>query len=84
MTNLVKKIQVGNPLFNLGLTKLLEEYESAKTDEEIVTCYNRILTCVEGSTIAEALVYDMIAFSTGIDVNPVYLLMQKTLVSDEN
>lgn len=79
MANLLKKIEVGNPLINLGLHPLFEDYESVRTDEELVKVYHHILNSVEGSELAENLVYSMIAYSTSMDVNPVYFLMQQTI-----
>ena len=81
--NLLKKIQFGNPLINLGLQSLYDKYQNSFTDEEIANVYNHILNCVEGSTTAENMVYSMIAFSTCKDRNPVYQLMINT-INDEN
>lgn len=62
-TNVLKKIQVGNPLINLGLMGLYDEHQAAKTDEELAAFYHNFLTCAEGSTIAESFAYSMMAFS---------------------
>ena len=77
MSKLLKKIEVGNPLYNLGLFGLLETYDASKTDEELVNAYHHILDSVEGSRLAENLTYSMIAYSTNIDINPLILLIHE-------
>lgn len=74
MTNVLKKIQVGNPLINLGLMKLYDEYQSTKNDEELASFYHRALTICEGSQIATSLLFAMMSYSTGIDFNPYILI----------
>ena len=76
MANLLKKIQIGNPLINLGLMDLYDKHELAKTDEEIASFYHHLLDSVEGSEVAEAFTYSMISFSTGVNINPIMLLLQ--------
>lgn len=73
-TNVLKKIEVGNPLYNLGLHKLLDEHDATQTDEELATFYHRLLSVTEGSSLATSFAYAMISFSTGIDFNPQILL----------
>ncbi len=68
--NLLKKIQIGNPLINLDLTKLYDEHQSTTTDKELSDFYHRALTLCEGSEVATRFLYAMISFSTGIDFNP--------------
>lgn len=72
--NNLKKIEVGNPLYNLGLYKLLDEYEDTKTDEELAAFFHKLLSAVEGSQVAEKFTYAMIAFATGKEVNEKLLL----------
>lgn len=72
-TNVLKKIEVGNPLYNLGLYKLLDEHNATSTDEGLAKFYHRLLGCVEGSEVATKMTYAMIAFSTGMDADPLYL-----------
>lgn len=67
--NVLKKIQVGNPLYNLGLHKLLEEHDATQTDEELASFYHKLLTATEGSSLATRFTYAMISFSTGRDYN---------------
>ncbi|MGG5486292.1 hypothetical protein [Gaetbulibacter sp. PBL-D1] len=69
-TNVLKKIEVGNPLYNLGLNKLLEEYNSITSDEGLAAFYHKLLSATEGSGLATNLAYAMISFSTNQDVNP--------------
>ncbi|WP_142783394.1 hypothetical protein [Changchengzhania lutea] len=85
MSNLLKKIEVGNPLINLGLFNLYDAHQETKTDEDLANFYHHLLSCVEGSEVAEKITYAMISYSTGMDVNPVYLEMQKQIfVSHES
>lgn len=79
ITKNLKKIEVGNPLINLELWSLYDIYQAANTDEELAKAYHTILNAVQGSDLAERLVYDMICFSTSQDENSLYFLMQKTL-----
>lgn len=73
-TNVLKKIEVGNPLYNLGLHKLLDEHDATQTDEELATFYHKLLSATEGSSIATSFTYAMISFSTGINYNIEILL----------
>lgn len=74
VTNVLKKIEIGNPLYNLGLHKLLDEYEATKTDEELAAFHHKLLSAVEGSSLATRFAYAMIAFSTGVNIEPENLL----------
>lgn len=76
MANLLKKIQIGNPLINLGLMNLYDQHELAKTDEELAAFYHHMLDSVEGSKVAESFAYSMISYSTGVNINPIMLLLQ--------
>lgn len=62
--NVLKKMEVGNPLINLGLLKLYDEHQACTTDEELANFYHKFLSCAEGSSIAMNFAYGMIAFST--------------------
>ena len=75
MANLMKKIQIGNPLINLGLFKLYDEHEQIKTDEELANFYHKLLNACEGSEVATSMTYAMIAFSTGLNINPLIFLL---------
>ncbi|MBD0822609.1 hypothetical protein [Aestuariibaculum marinum] len=79
--NVLKKIEVGNPLINLGLFNLYDKHQEAKNDEQLANFYHHLLDSVEGSEIAEQLTFAMIAYSTGIDINPLILM---TLERDED
>lgn len=90
MAKLLKKIEVGNPLINLEMWNLYEEHESLKTDQELADFYHKMLDIIEVlhminriNPVFEAFVYNMIAFSTSTDVNPVFFLMQQTLRDHE-
>lgn len=75
MANVLKKIEIGNPLINLGLTSLYEEHELIETDEELVRFYHKVLTITEGLDVATSMTYAMIAFSTGLNINPLIFLL---------
>lgn len=86
MANLLKKIEVGNPLINLEMWELYKEHQAIKTDEELANFYHKLLDiqevfymCNRRNPVFEAFIYNMIAFSTGVDVNPIFFLMQQTL-----
>lgn len=76
MANLLKKITIGNPLFNLGFYEELAAYDSASTDEELATIYHALLDLADkrqnlgqSHTVLRESVYSMIAFSTGRSFN---------------
>ena len=77
-TNLLKKIQIGNPLINLGLMKLYYEHEALQTEEQLIEFYYKLLNACEGSEVATSVAYMMIAYSTGIDSNPLIQLAYAT------
>lgn len=90
MQNYLKKIEVGNPLINLEMWELYQEYQTLKTDEQLVNFYHKLLDIVEvfymcnrKNKVFENFIYSMIAYSTGVDVNPVFFLMQQTLRDHE-
>lgn len=77
MANLLKKVTIGNPLFNLGLIEELVAYENAKTDEELVNVYHQLLDKSEklnAGNPLEQLTYAMIGFSTNLDINAINLI----------
>lgn len=86
----LKKMEIGNPLINLELFSLYDIYQAAKTDEELCDAYKTILDAVEGSQLAETLVYAMISYSTGAYENPLYMHVEREitkhniLVENEN
>jgi len=68
MTNVLKKITIGNPLINFEMFDELDEYESLKTDSEIADFYHKMLNAINGkSSLLESFLWEMINFSTGID-----------------
>ncbi len=76
-TKVLKKIEVGNPLINLGLLKLYDEHQACRTDEQLSDFYHSLLTCVEGNSLAESFAYGMIAWSVGENIaDEVYLLVE--------
>lgn len=83
MANLLKKIEVGNPLYNLELFELLEKYEEAQTDEELAKVYHEILHSVEGRKVAESMTHAMIAYSVGTTNNQIYMYMNE-LIENHN
>ncbi len=81
--NVLKKIEVGNPLVNLGLWKLYDEHQACRTDEQLAAFYHRLLTCSEGSTLTMSFAYQMIAFSQGMDKSPLFEIMDQ-LIEEHN
>ena len=87
-TKLLKKIEIGNPLYNLGLFALLEQYNKCQTDEDLINFYHKFLDCIDSgsnySKVAIGVAYAMIAFSTGMDVNPLFLEMEMMILKHNN
>lgn len=72
----LKKVTIGNPLFNLGMWEELEMYDNISTDEELATFYHAMLQVAdqrekngEAHSVLRSFVYSMIAFSTGRSFN---------------
>lgn len=84
MANVIKKLEFGNPLINLELFRLYDIYQEAKTDEEIANAYHEILNAVEGSAVAERMVYAMISYSTQKNVDDIFILINQINVKDED
>lgn len=89
MQNYLKKMEVGNPLVNLEMWELYKEHEAITNDEQLADFFHKLLNIIEvfymcnrKNPVFEAFVYSMIAYSTSMDVNPVYFLMQQTLYED--
>ena len=76
MANVLKKVTVGNPLYNLGIRKELKRYDKAQTDEEIADFYHFILNKYGHRPMVRRFVYAMIDFSTNREnpFNPESLL----------
>jgi len=90
MANLLKKIQIGNPLINLEMLDLYEEHEAITTDEQLAKFYNKLLDiqevlhlCNRRMPIFEACTYNMIAFSTGKSENILIMEMNR-VIHDES
>ena len=76
MPNILKKVEVGNMLYNLEMMEELEMYESAQTDEDLAKAYHHLIDLanqneLEGKphTLLRNAVYSMIAFSSGHHIN---------------
>lgn len=77
MANIIlKKVQVGNPLFNLGMFEELAAYDNIKTDEELADFYHILLQVAdelekrgEAHSALRGFTYSMISFSTGRSFN---------------
>lgn len=84
MAKVLKKIEVGNPLINLGLLSLYDKHEAAKTDEELASFYHELLSATEGSELATKFAWAMIEFSTGATVGRLTCEISNILQQDEN
>ncbi|WP_299153132.1 hypothetical protein [uncultured Christiangramia sp.] len=69
MSNVLKKITVGNPLVNFGLWEDLEEYKKIQTPEELCNFYHKMLTKYEKRKLVYYYITVMIGFSVNTDVN---------------
>lgn len=76
MANILKKVTVGNPLYNLGMLEEAEVYHHLTTDEELARFYHHLLHIAdakekagESHELLRAFTYSMIAFSTGWNFN---------------
>lgn len=90
MANLLKKIQIGNPLINLEMWNLYEEHEAIQTDEQLANFYNKLLDiqevfhyCNRKMPVLEAFTYNMIAFSTGESESSLIMEMNR-VIHDES
>ena len=69
MTNVLKKITVGNPLANFHLWNELDEYESITTDEQLAAFYHKILNKYEDKPLICRFIFAMISYSIGHNVD---------------
>lgn len=74
MSNVLRKIQVGNPLYNLELTEDAEAYDNCETDEQLTNWFHTMLEKHQGRTMVEAFVNAMIAYATGKRIYPEQLI----------
>ena len=74
--NLLKKVEIGNPLGYLSMWKELEEYNNCQSDEEIATFYHKMLDKAdkENRQMLRDLIFSMISFSTRVSFNPQMLV----------
>lgn len=71
----LKKISIGNPLINFQMWEELDEYEKITTDEELAAFHHKLLNnCPEERTTLIGFIYAMIAYSTGVNINPQVLI----------
>lgn len=76
MPKVLKKVTIGNPLYNYELFDELELYDSCQTDEELAEMYHDLLDLADHfektgqpHTVLRESIYSMIAFSTGYSFN---------------
>jgi len=72
----LKKVLAGNFLYNLGMQTEYEQYVEVKTDEELVAIYHTLLDRAEetNNKVLREVVFAMIAYSTGVNINPLILM----------
>jgi hypothetical protein len=68
MANVMKKITIGNPLAFFGLWSELDEYNSLKTDRELVAFFHRMLTKFSDRPLVCNFLYVMLSFSADHNV----------------
>lgn len=73
----LKKLRIGSPLNYLGLKKEVQEYNRISTDEELVEFYHKLLDRaeVENRKLMSEIIYAMIGYSTGLNINPRTLIL---------
>lgn len=73
----LKKVTFGNPLIYLGMHDLVEKHDAITTDDELAAFYHRLLNIAElrNSDLFTGMVYAMITFSTGKNINPQMLIL---------
>ena len=75
-TNVLKKIEVGNPLGYFGLLDEAEEYSRIESDEEHANFLHRMLDETEERPMVRQSVWAMVAFATGANINADALIPQ--------
>ncbi len=68
MTNILKKIEAGNPLANFGLWDDLAEYEACQTDEQLADFYHNLLNKYWSRKLLVRFIYAMIGHSAGTPI----------------
>lgn len=74
MTNVLKKIETGNPLGYFGLMDELEQYVNINNDEDHVSFLHRMLDKSEDRPLVRQSIWAMIAYATGLNINADALL----------
>lgn len=76
MANNLKKIEVGNPLYNLEMWDWLDAYDLAQDDEQLARVLHNLLDEAEKQNrpVLRSAVFSMITFSTGMSINPYMLI----------
>ena len=70
MSNVLKKITIGNPLINFRKQEEYKKYQSIQTDEELAAFYHKLLDeCKDEQTTYESFLFAMIGYSTGVNIN---------------
>lgn len=82
MANLLKKIVVANPLINFEMPEHAEMYDCIENDLEMAAFYHHLLDIAEHyeeqgqyRPLYKSMVYAMIGYSTGININAQMLLL---------
>ena len=82
MANVLKKIEINNPLSLLGMHLEQEIYDSLGNDEELAAFYHKLLDDLDEEIengkeipLKQSFLYGMIGFSTGKNINAQMLLL---------
>ena len=69
MSKILKKVSIGNPLYNFNLHSEIKEYEKIKTDDQLVSFFHKMWTRFEDRKVITNVVTMMMSFSVGSDIN---------------
>ena len=74
-TNVLKKVLIGNPLYNLGLFQDVKEYNRIETAEQLAAFYHKMLNKYDHRPVVCKTLMLMISFSIGknLDLMPTEL-----------
>ncbi|MAX50561.1 MAG: hypothetical protein CMH22_01100 [Methylophaga sp.] len=82
MANVLKKIQVANPLINFDMPEHAEMYECIENDIEMAAFYHHLLDIADHCEdhgyerpMFRAMIYAMISYSTDCNINAQMLLL---------
>lgn len=70
----LKKLHIGNPLANLEMWDELERYNGIEDAETLAGFYHEMLNKYDHRPFVCSAIESMIAFSTGMSINPSILL----------